>query len=180
MDADRCRPPHADIAFPLRMGKHEIGAVTEYPRRIEDLNRPPAQRDSVLALRLQSAGPQRIYTWPFAAISVKLAVLTTDDDIVRPVAQRVSHQVTDRHAAATEAPVHMSALPYDEVPAALQTIRDTPSTWPAAPARLLKFPRLDSSRSREVRFATWSEIDTTVSTWFIVRDWAAEQTPRGG
>lgn len=62
--------------------------------------------------------------------------------------------------------VHMPALPYDEVPAALQTIRDTPSTWPAAQLAF-EFLVLTAARSGEVRLATWSEIDMTASTWFI-------------
>ena len=62
--------------------------------------------------------------------------------------------------------VHMPALPYDEVPAALQTIRDTSSTWPAAQLAF-EFLVLTAARSGEVRLATWDEIDMTASTWFI-------------
>ena len=62
--------------------------------------------------------------------------------------------------------VHMRALPYDEVPAALQAIRATPAMWPAAQLAF-EFLVLTAARSGEVRLATWDEIDMAASTWFI-------------
>lgn len=62
--------------------------------------------------------------------------------------------------------VHMPALPYDEVPAALQIIRTTPAPWPAAQLAF-EFLVLTAARSGEVRLATWSEIDIAASTWSI-------------
>ena len=62
--------------------------------------------------------------------------------------------------------VHMPALPYDEVSAAVQTVRATPSAWPAAPLAF-EFLVLTAARSGEVRLATWTEIDMAASTWSI-------------
>ena len=46
----------AEIALPLRIGEHEGIALTERPRRVDDLQRPAAQRKTVLALRLHPQG----------------------------------------------------------------------------------------------------------------------------
>lgn len=62
--------------------------------------------------------------------------------------------------------VHMPALPYDEVPTALQTIRAAPASWPAAQLAF-EFLVLTAARSGEVRLATWSEVDIATSTWSI-------------
>ena len=61
----------ADIALPRRVGKHEVAAVTECPRRVKDLNRPSAQRTrcSHFAFVRRAA---TAYTWSIIAITAHL------------------------------------------------------------------------------------------------------------
>lgn len=62
---------------------------------------------------------------------------------------------------------HFKALPYRDVPAALETIADSP----AKAARLmLQLQILTAVRPSEAREATWSEIDFERKTWTIPAD----------
>ena len=60
---------------------------------------------------------------------------------------------------------HHRALPYGEVAAAIDVVRES-SARPATKLAL-EFLILTASRSSEVRFATWSEIDVQTRTWTI-------------
>lgn len=62
--------------------------------------------------------------------------------------------------------VHMPALPYNEVPTAVKTIRSTPQNWPA-PKLAFEFLVLTAARTKEVLLATWTEIDITNATWTL-------------
>lgn len=62
--------------------------------------------------------------------------------------------------------VHMPALPYAQVPDAIQTIRSTPRRW-AAPKLAFEFLVLTAARTREVLLATWSEIDIASTAWTL-------------
>ena len=62
--------------------------------------------------------------------------------------------------------VHMPALPYTEVPAAVTTIRSTPVNWPA-PKLAFEFLVLTAARTKEVLLATWTEIDIRSATWTL-------------
>lgn len=60
---------------------------------------------------------------------------------------------------------HFRALPYREVPQALETIRESPASLPA---RLcFEFLVLTAARSGEARNATWAEVDTEAREWRI-------------
>ena len=60
---------------------------------------------------------------------------------------------------------HFRALPYQEVPEALQVVE---ASTASLPARLcLRFVVLTAARSGEARGATWSEIDTEAREWRI-------------
>ena len=63
---------------------------------------------------------------------------------------------------------HHRALPYGEVAAAIDVVRES-SARPATKLAL-EFLILTASRSSEVRFATWSEIDVQSRTWTIPAD----------
>jgi integrase len=58
---------------------------------------------------------------------------------------------------------HHDALPFDQLPAFMQALRDTDT--PAA--RALEFAILTAARTGEVRHADWSEIDLDAKTWTI-------------
>ena len=60
---------------------------------------------------------------------------------------------------------HLRALPYRELPAALQMIESSTATLPARQA--LRFLILTAARSGEVRGASWNEIDTENRVWRI-------------
>ncbi len=60
---------------------------------------------------------------------------------------------------------HFRALPYPEIPQALETVRESPASLPA---RLcFEFLVLTAARSGEARNATWAEIDTDGREWRI-------------
>lgn len=60
---------------------------------------------------------------------------------------------------------HFRALPYQEIPAALQTIE---ATGVSPSAKLcLRFLVLTASRSSEARLAAWSEMDMEANLWRI-------------
>ena len=60
---------------------------------------------------------------------------------------------------------HFRALPYREVPRALETVRESPASLPA---RLcFEFLVLTAARSGEARNATWAEMDTEAREWRI-------------
>jgi integrase len=58
---------------------------------------------------------------------------------------------------------HFRALPYKDVPDLIRRLRDDDSVV----ARGLEFIVLTASRSKEVRFATWPEIDIDTRTWTV-------------
>src|SRR5262249_42636526 len=60
---------------------------------------------------------------------------------------------------------HMKALPYDEVPAFMEKLRDTDDNLHRA--RALEFTILTAARSGEVFGAQWAEIDFTKKLWTI-------------
>jgi integrase len=60
---------------------------------------------------------------------------------------------------------HHRALPYAEVPAALERVRSSTADWVTRLA--FEFLVLTASRSGEVRFAQWSEINRENATWHI-------------
>ena len=60
---------------------------------------------------------------------------------------------------------HHSALPYAEVGAALQTVRDTGAHW--ATKLVFEFVVLTAARSGEARGATWAEVDLGAAVWTI-------------
>lgn len=60
---------------------------------------------------------------------------------------------------------HYRALPYQDVPAALETVDESPASWPVKLA--FRFLVLTAARSGEVRGATWDEIDLDAATWTI-------------
>ena len=60
---------------------------------------------------------------------------------------------------------HHPALPYAEVPAALEQVRE--STADPVTKLSFEFLVLTASRSGEVRLAEWSEIDLKSETWTI-------------
>lgn len=62
--------------------------------------------------------------------------------------------------------VHHSALPWQDVPAALRAVKATQGANLAAVA-LMEFVILTACRSGEARLAQWSEIDTAARTWTI-------------
>ena len=61
---------------------------------------------------------------------------------------------------------HFKALPYAEVPGALETVRQSGAYWATIAA--FEFLTLTACRSGEVRAATWDEIDG--ATWTIPAD----------
>jgi len=65
--------------------------------------------------------------------------------------------------AARQKQVHHDALPFEQLPAFMQALRDRDT--PAA--RALEFTILTAARSGEVRHADWSEIDLDAKTWTI-------------
>ena len=60
---------------------------------------------------------------------------------------------------------HLRALPYRDVPQALDTIGDATTG-----AQALRFAILTAARSGEVRGATWAEVDIDSATWTIPGD----------
>ena len=60
---------------------------------------------------------------------------------------------------------HHLALPYAKVPAALERIRACSADWVTRLA--FEFLVLTASRSGEVRFARWREVDRETATWHI-------------
>ena len=60
---------------------------------------------------------------------------------------------------------HHRALPYAEVPAALDIVKTSPADWVTRLA--FEFLVLTASRCGEVRFAQWSEVDSETATWQI-------------
>ena len=60
---------------------------------------------------------------------------------------------------------HHRALPYAEVPAALERVRSSTADWVTRLA--FEFLVLTAARSGEVRFAQWSEINREKATWQI-------------
>jgi integrase len=58
---------------------------------------------------------------------------------------------------------HHAAMPYDDLPDFLRTLRANPSI----PALALEFTILAAARSGEVRFATWDEIDLANRVWTV-------------
>ena len=60
---------------------------------------------------------------------------------------------------------HMPALPYADVPAAIQAIRASQAT--AATTLTFEFLVLTAARSAEVRLAVWEEIDTDQAVWTV-------------
>jgi integrase len=58
---------------------------------------------------------------------------------------------------------HFRALPYKDMPALIARLRDDGSV----PASGLEFIVLTASRSKEVRFAKWDEVDIDARTWTI-------------
>ncbi len=61
---------------------------------------------------------------------------------------------------------HRLALPHKDVAAAVETVRASGSAQPAVKLAF-EFLVLTAARSREVRLATWTEIDTTGRVWTI-------------
>ena len=62
--------------------------------------------------------------------------------------------------------IHHPAMPYDDLPAFLASLREMPDASPAA--RLaLEFTILTAARSGESRLATWDEIDLDGKRWSI-------------
>ena len=61
---------------------------------------------------------------------------------------------------------HHAAIPWSEAPAFFQSLRQYESIAP----RALTFLLLTATRSGEVRYATWAEIDDEASTWIIPAD----------
>ena len=61
--------------------------------------------------------------------------------------------------------VHHKALPYQEVPAAIATVKSSHAM--AATKLAMEFLVLTAGRSGEIRGATWSEIDIEARTWTI-------------
>ena len=60
---------------------------------------------------------------------------------------------------------HFRALPYSEVPRALDTVRESPASLPS---RLcFEFLVLTAARSGEARNAVWAELDTEAREWRI-------------
>jgi integrase len=58
---------------------------------------------------------------------------------------------------------HHSALEYRDAPAFMAALKADPGT----PAKALEFAILTASRSKEVRFAVWGEIDLTKRLWTV-------------
>lgn len=58
---------------------------------------------------------------------------------------------------------HHPALPYDEIPSFMSTLRDQPGVAAAA----LEFAILTAARTSEVLGASWSEVNFSTSTWVI-------------
>ena len=58
---------------------------------------------------------------------------------------------------------HFKALPYAEVPAAIETVRQSGAHW--ATVACFEFLTLTATRSGEARLATWNEIDG--DTWIV-------------
>ena len=61
---------------------------------------------------------------------------------------------------------HRPALPHDEVPAAIETVRNSRSAQPAVKLAF-EFLVLTAARSAEVRLAAWAEIDTADRVWTV-------------
>jgi integrase len=61
---------------------------------------------------------------------------------------------------------HHPALEYKDAPAFMAALQADPGT----PARALEFAILTASRSKEVRFAVWGEIDLTKRLWTIPQE----------
>ena len=68
-----------------------------------------------------------------------------------------------RPSQATEENCDFAAMPYEQVPTFLQTLRSRPSKSRLA----LEFAIFTATRSGEVRGATWSEISVKKRTWSI-------------
>jgi integrase len=66
-------------------------------------------------------------------------------------------------APTAKAVVHYAAVPYDEVPALVAALRD----HRGISARALEFLILTATRTKEVRGATWDEIDLDNALWTI-------------
>ena len=60
---------------------------------------------------------------------------------------------------------HHRALPYAEVPAALEKVKTSTADWTTRLA--FEFLVLTASRSGEVRLARWSEINRETATWYV-------------
>ena len=60
---------------------------------------------------------------------------------------------------------HLKALPYAEVTAALETVRQSGAYW--ATVACFEFMTLTATRSGEARLATWDEFDLETVTWEI-------------
>ena len=73
--------------------------------------------------------------------------------------------IQDVLAKPTRKAKHFSALSYEEIPVFLSTLHDSGQSVNVKLA--LTFLILCASRTKEVRFATWSEIDLTNKRWVI-------------
>ena len=82
---------------------------------------------------------------------------------------REDNPADDRITAAlgsnTQRPQHMKALHHSQVGAAIRTVEATDAHWATIAA--FKFLTLTATRSREVRNATWNEIDLSTAVWTI-------------
>lgn len=61
---------------------------------------------------------------------------------------------------------HHAALPYTEMPKFMAALLERDATV----ARMMQFIILNASRSGEVRFATWNEVDFDARTWTVPAD----------
>ncbi|SES38147.1 site-specific integrase [Rhizobium sp. NFR03] len=61
---------------------------------------------------------------------------------------------------------HHAAMPYADVPAFIQQLRDRP----ALSARTLEFTILTAARSGETYFATWKEFDLKAAVWTVPKE----------
>ena len=70
---------------------------------------------------------------------------------------------------------HLKALPYAEVSAALETVRQSGAYW--ATVACFEFMTLTATRSGEARLATWDEFDLKSATWEIPRERMKSKRP---
>jgi len=160
------RQYHEKVIEPQRSGKHaaqwiaslEQGVPATLWHKPIDHVQAPELLDALAALQLRVAETA-------ARVRQRLEVVF-DDAIfhglcVNNPARTVKRKLAERPKGRTKG--NFAALPYEEVPAFVKTLRLQAGTA----ARCLEFALLCAARTGEVLGATWDEVDTESGVWRI-------------